>query len=115
MSSRSVVLLVLLCTACGTTRGRVDVSVATASVPISMSALLVDERGVVDPSRIEPRGALVYEAPTCLDGAVDLSDAVNKRVAELGGDAVTRFEIQALKGSDCVRVRVRGEVVKVAR
>ena len=110
-----LVLLLGLSAACGTTRGRADVSAATANVPISMSLLLVDERGVIDPSRMEQRGSLFYQAPSCVNGSVDVSDPINKRVAELGGDAVTRFEIQALKGGGCVRVRVRGEVVKVTR
>lgn len=87
-----------------------------AQYPISMTRGLVDEKGIVDPSRIRSVGRLELATDGCVpESTLDLSQAVNEQVRRAGGDAVTNFELLVRREDRCIEAKLMGEIVKVER
>ena len=110
---RGLVILALLA-ACAPKSGAVLLTAPAARFPVSMTAFLADADGLIEQERITAVGPLVYDNEECFEGSLDISEVVNKRVAELGGDAVVALEVDASLGNACLKVRVRGLVVTVS-
>lgn len=91
----------------------VPVTANHATVPISMTSFLVDDDGIVDPSRLNVVGHFTFESDEC-PTSIDISGAVNRQVARVNGDALVRMNVVATANDLCIKTTVTADIVKVA-
>ena len=109
-----VVVVALLLAGCSSsTRGDVRFTASTARVPISLTRALADDNGIVAAGRIHRLDDFRYETDGCVNATLDISEAVNREVARVHGDAIVELEVQSKPSSDCVSVRLHGVIVRV--
>jgi hypothetical protein len=98
---------------------KIPIEAAHATVPISLTSWLVDEDGVVDPSRLTVVGQFAFQAPKCA-AAIDISDEVNRQVAGVQGQALVRFSMTTTveqregRRKRCAMTSFAADIVKVA-
>ncbi|MFO0726338.1 MAG: hypothetical protein U1E65_21310 [Myxococcota bacterium] len=94
-------------------RSEVRVVAPASRYLISMTSGVVDARGLVAPERLEIVGSFEHEPSDCVEGPLDISEAVNAALEKAKGDAVINLRIGVRGSASCTNLRVSGEIVRV--